>query len=353
MKDKLPLKDLQKMAIDLLTMYQKNGNLKLKVPIRSSSNIKYDKKLHQYVVGEREKDLDIRNIAQSKPFTQRVWLMWFIKTQLLEMGHTASLRDLYYSAMNVQLNYAEQGESNKAVEDIEAMLSIEREALGIVAKTRGTIFGELTAKFSEGEFKGKRIDMSSNPEGQAIGSDLALADFVSTKADKIIVVEKNAMFKRFIEFKVHEKQNALIMGLEGQPPRNARLLARRITEELNLPCYVLVDNDVWGESIAFNFIFGSASTSHLKGFNVPKAQWIGAWREDIVKYGLPSDPLDDTDLRKVDILLKDQRYQNGRWKTELESFKKFKRLSELEAFSAKGLPFIVEKYLPDKFNNLK
>ena len=101
--------------------------------------------------------------------------------------------------------------------------------------------------------------------------------------------------------------------------------------------------------IAQVIISGSANAAHLRDLNTPDAIWSGVWATDIVDYKLPTDPLDEVDLKRLTELQKDPRYQNDPlWQREIKMFQKIKRKTELEAFSRYGLTYIVDEYLPTK-----
>jgi len=112
--------------------------------------------------------------------------------------------------------------------------------------------------------------------------------------------------------------------------------------------YIFTDGDPWGMHIAMVIISGSANAAHLRDLNTPDAIWGGVWATDIVDYKLPSDPLTDLDLKRLNELEKDPRYAGDLWKREIDTFRKVKKKSEQEAFSRYGLTYIVDKYLPAK-----
>ena len=101
--------------------------------------------------------------------------------------------------------------------------------------------------------------------------------------------------------------------------------------------------------LAMVIISGSANAAHLRNLNTPDAKWSGVWASDIVKYKLPSDPLDDVDIKRLHELQKDPRYQEDPlWRKEIKTFLKIKRKAELEAYARYGLTYIVDEYLPTK-----
>jgi len=69
---------------------------------------------------------------------------------------------------------------------------------------------------------------------------------------------------------------------------------------------------------------------------------------DIVDYKLPTDPLDEVDIKRLYELQKDPRYEGSLWQKETKTFLKIKKKAEQEAFSRYGLTYIVDEYLPAK-----
>lgn len=343
---------LQKLAKSIIEKYKKNGDLKIQVPVRGTSNIVYDKKLRQYVLAGKTKELDVRNLAVSKAFTQRAWLIWFIAHELVAQGKSATLRDIYYSAQAYNLNFEEQGLSDQAIYDIEATIGMPREDLHIFPEERSAIYGDMIIQYIDPKYKSKNHNLSDHPDGVSVGPALTEAKFISHKADKVLVVEKNAIFTRFVEDEAYKKFNAIVIGLGGQAPRNARVLIRRLNQELGLPVYIFADADPWGMAIVNTIMEGSAAAAHLTGLTTPDAVYCGVWPSDIRKFDLPSDPLKDVDLKRLDDMKHDPRYATGVWKRELQVFEHEKRKTELEAFAKHKLSFLVDEYLPSRLKEL-
>jgi len=106
--------------------------------------------------------------------------------------------------------------------------------------------------------------------------------------------------------------------------------------------------------IAMVIISGSANAAHLRDLTTPDAKWSGVWATDIVKYKLPTDPLDEIDMKRLYELQKDPRYkEDPLWQREIKTFMKIKRKDEQEAFSRYGLTYIVDEYLPAKLEETK
>jgi DNA topoisomerase-6 subunit A len=323
------------------------------MPSRSTENIHYDPHLRQFILGDKRVSRSARNIRHVKPFTQLSWAAMF-SNELTLQRKTSTLRDVYYSAQAYEMTFKDQQESNNIITDLETLTGFAREDFNIFPEERSAIFGDLTIGYTVPGYEGKTLNLTSHPDGVLIGPALTSAEFVSTKADKVIAIEKGALFTRFIEENVHNKHNALLISTSGQAPRQTRSFIRRLNEELNLPVYIFTDGDPWGMHIAMVIISGSANAAHLRELNTPDAKWSGVWASDIVNYKLPTDPLDDVDIKRLYELQRDPRYkEDPLWQKEIKTFLKIKRKAEQEAFSRYGLTYIVDEYLPTKLEETK
>jgi DNA topoisomerase-6 subunit A len=331
-----------------------DGNFpSISMPSRSTENIYYDPQLRQFILGDRRVRRSARNIRHLKPFTQLTWAALF-SNELTSQRKTSTLRDVYYSAQAYEMTFKDQQESNNIVTDLETVLGFSREDFSIFPEERSAVFGDLTIEYTVPGYEGRTMNLTSHPDGVMIGPALTSAEFVKTTADKVIAIEKGGLFTRFIEENVHKKFNALLVLTAGQAPRATRHFIRRLSEELSLPVYIFTDGDPWGMHIAMVIISGSANAAHLRELNTPDAKWSGVWATDIVNYKLPTDPLDEVDMKRLYELQKDPRYkEDPLWQREIKTFMKIRKKAEQEAFSRYGLTYIVDEYLPAKLEETK
>ena len=320
----------------------------INMPSRSIDNINYDPNLRQYILGKKTVTRSSRNIRHLKPFTQLAWAALF-SNELTFHKKTSTLRDVYYSAQAYNMTFKNQQESNNIITDLETAIGHAREEFHIFPEERSAVFGDLTIEYTVPGYEGKTMNLSAHPDGVLIGPALTSSKFAKTSADKIIAIEKGGLFTRFIEENVHKKHNSILVLTSGQAPRQTRFFLRRLSDELKIPVFIFTDGDPWGMHIAMVIISGSANAAHLRNLNTPDAKWSGVWASDIVKYKLPSDPLDDVDIKRLHELQKDPRYQEDPlWQKEIKTFLKIKRKAELEAYARYGLTYIVDEYLPTK-----
>lgn len=325
---------------------------KFTIPSRSVSNIVYDQKTRQYILGNASAVRNSRNTSQLRSFTQLMWLAFFAN-RLTHEKKSSTLRDVYYSSQAFEIDFEDQAESDNIIVDLEAVLTRPREEFHIFPEERSSIFGDLNIEYTVPGYEGKKMNLSNHPDGYAIGPSLTTAELIDTSADVVIAIEKGGLFTRFVEEQVDKKFKSIIIDTGGQAPRSTRTLLRRLHEELGLPVVILTDGDVYGEHIAMVIKSGSANAAHLRELTVPDAKWVGVWATDIEKFKLPTIPMTESDIKRCYDLQKDPRYQDGIWKRELEIFLRLKRKAELEAFSKYGLTNIVDKYLPHKLELAK
>jgi len=324
----------------------------IEMPSRSTENIRYDPQIRQYILGDRKVRRHTRNIRHIRPFTQLVWTALFSR-ELTSHRKTSTLRDVYYSAQAYEMKFTDQQESNNIITDLETVLGLSREDFNIFPEERSAVFGDLTIEYTVPGYEGKTLNLTSHPDGVMIGPALTSSEFVSTTADKVIAIEKGGLFTRFVEENVHEKFNSLLVLTAGQAPRATRHFIRRLSRELDIPVYIFTDGDPWGMHIAMVIISGSANAAHLRKLTTPDAKWSGVWATDIVNYKLPTDPLDEVDIKRLYELQRDPRYKDPLWQREIKTFLKIRKKAEQEAFSRYGLTYIVDEYLPTKLEETK
>ncbi|MDG7006558.1 MAG: DNA topoisomerase IV subunit A, partial [Nitrososphaerota archaeon] len=135
---------------------------------RSVSNIVYDKKLQQFVLGSGTVKRSAGNIKHIRPFTQLLWLAYFSR-KLVDEKKTSTLRDVYYSAQAFDVEFMDQAESDELITDLEVLLGSAREEFNVYPEERSAIFGNMTIEYTVPGYEGKKLDLSAHPDGMMIG----------------------------------------------------------------------------------------------------------------------------------------------------------------------------------------
>jgi len=317
------------------------------IPDRKTSNIVFDKIKNRFVLGPSNSARNSSNIKHIRSMTQLTWVASFAK-QLVESSRTSSLRDLYYSSEAFGVDFNNQSESDRIVTDLECVTGLSRECFGIFPEEHSSIYGEVVMEYTIPDYSGREIDLTISPDGLPIGPALMTAVPVRSDARMVLAVESGGMFSRLIETKAWKRFSAVLIQLGGQPPRATRSLIRTLHEVLDLPVYIFTDGDPWGMHIAQVIIAGSANSAHVEDLTTPDAEWIGVTPADIEQYSLPSEKLNNADLKRLDELSSDVRYSTMEWQEHINSFRKIRVKAEQQAFSRYGMDYVVDTYLSDK-----
>jgi len=348
------LKKLEKLGNSILNDLKSGRNPHIDIPIRTFSNIIYNKKNRTLSIGNKFSKRYFLNVAHSKKFMQTLLVSAFCKDLVSENIH-ASIRDMYYNLKKTlpgtkENTFDEQSESDPIIIDLEVALDVLRENLHLTTDRKGIVAGNVIIKD-----RGDLIDWSKlGSGGWSIPSTVEEIKFKKVDANFVLVVEKNAGFERLHEDKFWKKYNAILIGTGGQASRGTRLLIHRLNEEFKIPVYVLTDSDSYGWYIYSVIKSGSMNLAHAsEELSTPNAKFIGLTISDIYKYHLEKMSIraKDVDIKRAKELMKYPWFQNEKWQKELNLMIKDKIKAEIEALSARGLKFITETYLPEKLES--
>jgi DNA topoisomerase-6 subunit A len=345
---------LEKLAEGIMTQVDRRRNPTIAIPTRSLANTFYDEKRRIVQLGDERTERTFFNISMAKKFMQ-TFLVSDACKDLIESGKTTSIRDLYYITKHTlgdtrANTFEDQEESDPIIEDLEVTVNSLREELHLFASNKGSMAGELTLVDA-----GDTIDLRKVGSGGWSVPSIVESDVIQFKkcdAQYVLLVEKDAVWRRFNEDKYWRKNKCLIIHGGGQPPRGVRRLLRRLNEELKLPVYVLVDNDPWGFYIYSVVKQGSINLAYESmRMAVPNARFVGLSSFDRDRFALPNNVtirLDDTDVSRTKQMLSYKWFDKPQWKRELDHMIKSGVKLELEALSSKGISFITEEYMPRK-----
>ena len=139
-------------------------NPNIEIPIRALSNIIYDKKTGQLMLGDKTAKRYFFNVAHAKKFMQTLLVASFCK-ELVDQKIHASIRDMYYNLKSTlpdsnENTIDEQVESDSIVVDLEVALDILREHLHLTTDRKGVVAGNVTIRD-----RGDTIDWSKLGSG--------------------------------------------------------------------------------------------------------------------------------------------------------------------------------------------
>ncbi len=351
------LEILESVGKDVYQHIEKMENPYLTITTRGLSNVKYDKESRTIKLGESVSKRYFLNTGHVRKFTQTLAVAALSKNLIENDKHT-SLRSAFYQIRRTipgtKIDIVDdQTETNKSIEDLELISDLTREQLNISANKNGAVAGEVII-----EDRGDTIDWSKlGSGGWAIPSNVEDIIFKKVDAKFVLYFEKSTMFERANEDKAWKKLHCVIISSQGQATRGIRRLLQRLSREHNLPVYVLTDADIWGVYIYSAIKFGSITLAHVSDkLALPEAKFMGLTVEDIEKYDLKRHLIKfkDVDIDRMKQIRNYDWFKNSKeWMAELDKMEKLGAKVELDAFTAKGLSFITEKYLPEKLKEGK
>ncbi|EHP84388.1 DNA topoisomerase IV subunit A [Methanotorris formicicus] len=342
-----------KMYEDLL----KGKRPKIKLPIRSLTNAKFDSETGTFILMGKEKERTL-TVSQAKIFAQTVKMLEFSK-QLLDSNDFSTLREAYYVSKNWgEARFDDQQPSNNVIEDLEAALDVLREDLGFIPEEDGSsVVGPLRIIDRTPEGEEIKVDCTRLGTGAYnIPNDVTRLEF-ETNADFILAIETAGMFARLNAEKFWDKHNCILVSLKGVPARATRRFVKRLNEEYEVPVLVFTDGDPYGYLNIYRTLkVGSGKAVHLADkLAIPSARLIGVTPQDIVDYDLPTHPLKEQDIKRIKDGLKNDDFVKSfpEWQKALKQMLDMKVRAEQQSLAKYGLKYVVDTYLPEKIKDEK
>jgi len=345
---------IEKLAHETLRSVRREDNPSVEIPIRALSNVSFNEERRLIELGDKKQSREFFNVAMAKKFMQ-TFLVASACKELLESGKTTSIRDLFYMTKHTikgskENTFDDQVESDPIIEDLEVALDALREELHLFAAKRGSMVGPMVIVDA-----GDEIDLSRMGSGgwsiPSITEDYVI-QFKKCEAEYILLVEKEAVWHRLNEDKFWKKHKCMLVTGNGQATRGVRRLLQRMTKELKLPLYVLVDNDPWGLYIYSVVKQGSISLAYESmRMAVPDARFLGLRSRDFKKFKLSDDvkiELVKEDITRAKQMLSYPWFAAKHWQEEINDMLKAGFKMEIEALSNKDISFVTDVYVPEK-----
>ncbi len=330
----------------------------MRLPLRTKQNIAFNLREGVWKLGTLTGTRSARKMDGAMMLLRTFWIVDFIR-EMARDQKTSTLRELYYiSEQWEEAKFHSEDESNLLVEDLEVLTEKLREDFRLHPEENGaSVIGDLTLE--EVNRKGVRKKINCRDDVGDGGYQLPnnvekeKITFHSTGAKFVVAIECGGMMDRLAENGFDERHDALLVHLKGQPARSTRRFLKRINGELKLPVVVFTDGDPWSFRIYASVAFGAIKTAHLSGYlATPAAQFLGVTASDIENYKLPSDNLNDKDIRALNAELTDPRFNDQFWRTEISLMLEKGRKAEQQSLAKYGLNYVTDRYLPEKLTEM-
>jgi len=344
------IRDEAKVVYDRIHRRQKP---RMKLPIRALSNVTYRPREGFFQLRGRNK---VRTLSVStvKTFAQTLKMLAMSK-DLVETGRHSTKREAYYQAYNwAEAAFAGQDESDTVMDDVEAMLAVNREQLHFRADEHGgEVAGELIV-LDRDRRSGKPIEIDCTRFGTGAYSVPTVVEDLGfrTNAKFLLAVETKGMFERLVEENFYDEHHCILVSMGGVPSRACRRFIRRLADARMLPVYVFTDGDPYGYFNIYRTLkVGSGNAAHLNEFFcVPQARFLGVTPDDIARYDLPTHPLKDVDRKRAADAMKNDPFirHYKQWQNAVEKMLKMGVRVEQQALAKHGLEYVARTYLPEK-----
>lgn len=326
----------------------------LRFPLRSLSNVKFDPQVGFFEMGSKTK---VRTLSVStvKTFAQSLKMIALAKN-LIETDDIATKREAYYVAKgwNEEIRFGQQAESDMLLDDLEALFRVNREQLGFVPEEKG---GEVAGRlivYDRDRDSGEELAIDCTRFGSGAYSIPISVESLrfESEAAFVLAIETAGMFQRLVKHHYWRAANCILISMGGVPTRATRRFIRRLSDELNIPVYAFVDCDPYGICNIYRTLkVGSGNAAHLNEFFcVPRARFLGVTPDDIERYDLPTHPMDEIDLKRIDDALRNDPFVRHYrpWQEALLKLKESGYRAEQQAFAVHDLNHVMHTYLPEK-----
>jgi DNA topoisomerase-6 subunit A len=284
------------------------------------------------------------------------------KKDLIDKNDIAGKREIYYNSKSWgECRFEEQPESDTLLDDMEAMLGVNREQIGYIPEERG---GDVTGPLiviDQNPATGEVVKINCAKLGSgawSIPSRVEHLKFEST-AKFILVIETSSLFQRLVHHRYYETAKCVLISMSGVPTRACRRFIRRLADDQKLPVLVFTDGDPYGYCNIYRTLkVGSGQAAHInKFFCVPQARYLGVTPQDILDFGLQdaTHPLEEVDIKRAKDALKNDPFikHHKEWQDTLNQMLKMGVRVEQQAFAKHGLNYVLETYLPEKLKRGK
>lgn len=359
--DKKTLQLIEDTAMRVDQRIQARALPELRFPVRSLSNVKYDKRIgyFQLAGGRKARALSVNTVRN---FAQTLRLM-SISKEMVENDDFATKREAYYVSKNWgDAKFKDQPESDAVMDDIEALASLDglsREQLRFYPEEHGgSVAGNLIVVDRDPE-TGRAIEIDCTGFGTGSYSIPHSVEHLKFKTDAtfVLVIETGGMFQRLNNHKYWKHAKCILVEMGGVPTRATRRFVRLLSDSRKIPVYAFVDCDPYGIANIYRTLkVGSGNAAHInRFFCVPQARFLGVTPQDILDFELEdaTHPLQPVDVKRAkDALKNDPFFKSHKpWTAAITKLLQMGVRAEQQALAKWGLNFVIDEYLPRKLKD--
>src|SRR6266545_3314158 len=213
---------------------------KMKIPLRTKANIRFDSKHAVWKYGSLTGVRSAKKLKGALMLLRTMHVLEFIRDMIRD-NKSSTLREMYYISEGWDIaKFHAQDESNLLAEDLEVITQLLREDFKLRPEESGaSVIGNLTLEEITRNGERKRINCRDDvgDAGYTIPYNVEKekVKFIEADAKFILAIETGGMFDRLVENGFDDDAKCILVHLKGQPSRSTRRLLKRMNEEMKLP----------------------------------------------------------------------------------------------------------------------
>lgn len=339
------LKEIYNFVDIIIEKIQKDGRPTVELPSRANTNIIWDEENDLLLMGKQIMEKQFHSLTSVLDITRLMRVVEIVHELLTKDIH-ATKREIYYTDVKL---FEDQKFSDKSIEDVATMLYTTRDSTHIVAAPKGSCVGRLRIRD-----RNDIIDLEGlGSGGWTISPMLDNIEILESDAEFVMVIEKDAAMMRLAEARFWKKYPCILLTAQGVGNVAVRTFLKRLSKELGLPVFSMVDSDPYGHYIHSVYLRGSKRLSYESPFlATPNIKLLGLLTKDLDTYKIPEDcrlKMNAQDLKRTkDLLNEDFVKKNKRWEEDLKLAYDMKVKAEIQSLTSHGFGFLTEKYIPEK-----
>ncbi|CAH2446829.1 Meiosis-specific protein [Komagataella phaffii CBS 7435] len=194
----------------------------------------------------------------------------------LNSGTVTTRRDLYYKDVALFRN---QATIDALIEQLCDSLGVKGSDLGVFPSQKGLIFGSISIIYKNLVGKECCYQLSSSEKSQLtpnwFSNDVEILSVrIPPTIRCVIVLEKDAVFKRLCESSWAQDQYILVTG-KGYPDHLTRQFLDLMMKHTSLKVYGFFDSDIYGLLIANTYKYGTSQDLNKMLLEKNRLQWAG------------------------------------------------------------------------------